>query len=88
MPLLSQDHTKVLELLNKLLSRVASSPGPTHSDRDRLQGLAVSIAERYKQLGHKAGRSVSQTFFLLLDIMQFFDHYHNKRIDVAFDVRQ
>ncbi len=76
----------MLELLNKQLSRVVSSPGSAHSDRERLQGLAVAIAERYKQLGHGASRSLSQTFYLLLDIMQFFDHYHNKRIDVAFDV--
>ena len=85
---LSQDHNKVLELLNKQLSSVASSPSSAHSERDRLQSLAVSIAERYKQHGHRASRQLSQTFFLLLDIMQFFDHYHSKRIDVAYDVSE
>lgn len=83
-----QNHSKVLELLNQQLSHVASSPSPPHSDRERLQTLAISIAERYKNQpkGHSAGRQLSQTFFLLLDIMQFFDHYHSKRIDVALDV--
>ena len=77
-----------MELLNQQLSHVASSPSPPHSDRERLQTLAISIAERYKNQpkGHSAGRQLSQTFFLLLDIMQFFDHYHSKRIDVALDV--
>lgn len=82
----SQNHSKVLELLNQQLSHVASSPSPPHSDRERLQTLAITIAERYRNQGHSAGRQLSQTFFLLLDIMQFFDHYHNKRIDIALDV--
>ena len=82
----SQNHSKVLELLNQQLSHVASSPSPPHSDRERLQTLAITIAERYRNQGHNAGRQLSQTFFLLLDIMQFFDHYHSKRIDIALDV--
>ena len=81
-----QNHTKVLELLNRQLSHVASSPGGPQSDRERLQSLAVNVADRYKSLGHGASRQLSQTFYLLLDIMQFFDHYHGKRIDVALDV--
>ena len=81
-----QNHSKVLELLNQQLSHIASAPCPPHSNRERLQTLAVSIAERYKALGHTANRQLSQTFFLLLDIMQFFDHYHGKRLDVALDV--
>ena len=38
-------------------------------------------------MGHSASKQLSATFFLLLDTMQFFDHYHAKRIDVAFEVR-
>ena len=83
---ISQNHSKVLELLNQQLSHVVSSPSPPHSDRERLQTLAITIAERYRNKGHNASRQLSQTFFLLLDIMQFFDHYHSKRLDVALDV--
>jgi nuclear pore complex protein Nup93 len=76
----------VLELLNRQLSQVVSIPGGQQSDRERLQSLAVGVADRYKAQGHTASRQLSQTFYLLLDIMQFFDHYHAKRIDVALDV--
>lgn len=37
-------------------------------------------------MGHSASQQLSSTFFLLLDIMQFFDQYHAKRIDIAFEV--
>lgn len=79
----------MLELLNRQLSHVASSPGRPQSDRERLQSLAILIADRYKSGNHggpKPSRQLSQTFYLLLDIMQFFDHYHAKRIDTALDV--
>ena len=42
-----QNHGKVLEVINKLLSNVASAPTTPQSDRDRLQTLALSIAERF-----------------------------------------
>ena len=86
--IIPQNHNKVLELLNQQLSQVASSPSQPHSDRERLKTLSITIAERYKTQGEGIGRQLSQTFFLLLDIMQFFDHYHNKRIDIAIDVSQ
>ncbi len=79
----------MLELLNRQLSHVASSPGGPQSDRERLQSLAILIADRYKsgnRSGPRPSRQLSQTFYLLLDIMQFFDHYHAKRIDTALDV--
>lgn len=83
---LAKNHGKVLEVINKLLSNVASAPTTPQSDRDRLQTLALSIAERYKSHGHSAPRQLSHTFFLLLDVMQFFNHYHGKRVELAFDV--
>lgn len=81
-----QDHGKVLALLNQLLSSVASSPSSPQSQRARLQQLAVVVAERYKGCGHSAPESLAHTFFLLLDIMTFFDHYHSKRLDQALEV--
>ena len=84
--LFPQNHGKVLELLNQLLSSVASAPPTPESQRCRLQQLAVTIADRYKGCGHSASQSLAHTFFLLLDIMTFFDHYHSKRSDQALEV--
>ena len=84
--LTTQNHSKVLELVSRQLSHVASTPASPHSDRERLQILAISIAERYRTYGHTASRQLSQTFHLLLDIMQFFDHYHASRSDTALEV--
>ena len=81
-----QDHEKVLTLLNQLLSSVASSPPSSQSLRDRLHVLAVALADRYKGCGHSAPHSLAHTFFLILDIMTFFDHYHNKREEQALEV--
>ena len=44
---LAGKETNVVQLLNKLLSQLASAPSSAHSDRDRLQMLAIGIAERY-----------------------------------------
>ena len=76
----------MLGLLNQLLSSVASAPPSPQSQRARLQQLAVGVAERYKGCGHSAPPPLAHTFFLLLDIMTFFDHYHSKRPDRALEV--
>ena len=76
----------MLALLNHLLSSVASTPTSPQSQRARLQQLAVVVAERYKGCGHSAPPPLAHTFFLLLDIMTFFDHYHSKRPDQALEV--
>ena len=41
---------------------------------------------RYRSRGHTADDRLSHTFYLLHDLMIFFDHYHAKEIDVAFEV--
>lgn len=76
----------MLKLFNQLLSSVASAPTSPQSQRARLQQLAVVVAERYKGCGHSAPQPLAHTFFLLLDIMTFFDHYHSKRPDQALEV--
>ena len=82
-----QDHGKVLGLLNRLLGGVASAPPTPQSLRDRLHQLAVVLAERYRGCGHSAPQPLAHTFFLLLDVMTFFDHYHSKRLEHALEVR-
>ena len=41
---------------------------------------------RYRTLGHTASQSRISTFYLLLDLMQFFDLYHAGQLDTALDV--
>ncbi|XP_040572118.1 nuclear pore complex protein Nup93 [Lepeophtheirus salmonis] len=82
---LAKKHEKVIELLNKLLSQVVSQSPVAESRRDRLQRKAVDIAKRYRANGHTASRETIATFFLLLDLMTFFDLYHMKKYDDAID---
>lgn len=83
---LAKNHDRALEILNKLLSQVISASSGLQSPRDRLQTLAVDLAQRYRTLGHSASQSRISTFFLLLDLMQFFDLYHAGQQDTALDV--
>jgi len=85
---LAKNHEKALELLNKLLSQVVSASSGLQSPRDRLQNMAVDLAQRYRTLGHTASQSRISTFYLLLDLMQFFDLYHAGQLDTALDVMQ
>ncbi|CAH1270686.1 NUP93 [Branchiostoma lanceolatum] len=85
---LAKDHEKVLILLNKLLCQVVSQAPAPQSDRDRLKALAVGIAERYQSQGHSGAQLEASTFFLLLDLVTFFDHYHTGQLDQALDIIQ
>ncbi|XP_077310846.1 nuclear pore complex protein Nup93 [Lithobates pipiens] len=83
---LAKNPDKVLELTNKLLSPVVAQIGTPQSNRERLKNMAFSIAERYRSQGTSADKSISATFYLLLDLMTFFDSYHAGHVDVAFDI--
>ncbi|EDO41551.1 predicted protein [Nematostella vectensis] len=85
---LAKNHDKTIELMNKLISQVVSTCGAPQSPRDRLHNMAVEIADRYRAQGHNASQSRMSTFFLLLDLMQFFDLYHGNQTDTALDVIQ
>ncbi|XP_071479796.1 nuclear pore complex protein Nup93-like [Diadema antillarum] len=80
---LAGNSDKVLELMNQLLSPVVASANSPQSNRERLQGLAVSIAERYQAQGLIGSPANTKSFYLLLDLMTFFDHYHNRDLDRA-----
>lgn len=41
---------------------------------------------RYRSQGVAAEKSVDSTFYLLLDLMTFFDEYHAGHVDRAYDV--
>uniref|UniRef100_A0A8C3NTU9 Nuclear pore complex protein Nup93 n=1 Tax=Cyanoderma ruficeps TaxID=181631 RepID=A0A8C3NTU9_9PASS len=77
---------KVLELMNKLLSPVVPQISTPQSNKERLKNMAHSIAERYKAQGITAKKSIDSTFYLLLDLITFFDEYHAGHVDRAFDI--
>lgn len=74
---------KVLELMNKLLSPVVASSNSPQSSRERLQSIAISVAERYQAQGLSGNAANTKSFYLLLDLMTFFDNYHNKDLNRA-----
>lgn len=41
---------------------------------------------RYRSQGVAGEKSVDSTFYLLLDLMTFFDEYHAGHVDRAYDV--
>ncbi|XP_076352512.1 nuclear pore complex protein Nup93-like [Tachypleus tridentatus] len=85
---LAKKHEKVLEMLNKLLSQVVPQVKIPGSTRDRLESMALDIAERYKTHGHSGSRETTGTCYLLLDLMTFFNQYHAKRYSEALDTIQ
>uniref|UniRef100_A0A3B4AWJ4 Nuclear pore complex protein Nup93 n=1 Tax=Periophthalmus magnuspinnatus TaxID=409849 RepID=A0A3B4AWJ4_9GOBI len=85
---LARNSDKVLELMNRLLSPVIAQVSAPQSNKERLKNTAVAIAERYRSQGISGEKSVDSTFYLLLDLMTFFDEYHAGHIDRAYDVME
>ncbi|XP_055890475.1 nuclear pore complex protein Nup93-like isoform X2 [Biomphalaria glabrata] len=85
---LAKDHEKALSLMNKLLSQVVSIAPSPQSTRDRLTSIALNMAERYTTFGHEASQMTTKTFFLLLDLITFFNFCHEGAITKALDVMQ
>lgn len=86
---LCKEHQRVLELCNKLISQIVTEINTPNSNRDRLKSMVFSIAMRYKteaSTGTKAIQpSTMSTFYLLTDLMTFFDLYHSESWDVAYE---
>ncbi|KAK1163612.1 nuclear pore complex protein Nup93 isoform X1 [Acipenser oxyrinchus oxyrinchus] len=85
---LAKNPDKVMGLMNKLLSPVVSQVSAPQSNKERLKNMALSIAERYRTQGISAEKSVDSTFYLLLDLITFFDEYHAAHVDRAYDVME
>jgi nuclear pore complex protein Nup93 len=87
---LSRNYQRVLELSNKLISQVVTEVNVANSNRDRLKNMVMTIALRYKTettSNTKAAvpKSIMNTFFLLTDLLTFFDFYHAENWDVAYE---
>uniref|UniRef100_A0A1A8AY66 Nuclear pore complex protein Nup93 n=1 Tax=Nothobranchius furzeri TaxID=105023 RepID=A0A1A8AY66_NOTFU len=85
---LAKNPDKVLELMNRLLSPVIAQVSAPQSNKERLKNTAVAIAERYRSQGVAAEKTVNSTFYLLLDLMTFFDEYHTGHVDRAYNVME
>lgn len=85
---LANKHEKVLELMSKLVSQVACQPNAPQSRRSRIQAMALDIATRYKSSEQAASKEAMGTFYLLLDLMSFFDQYHANKLQEALDIIQ
>jgi len=82
---LGSKHNNVLQLLNKMLSPLVPERKVVDSKRTRLETLALKLAERYCSQENNASPEVSQTFYLLIDLMTFFDYFHNQQYNDALD---
>jgi len=79
---------KVLEILTKLLSEVLPRRRVEKSEREKLEDLALKIANRYCEPQVNAPREIAGTFYLLLDLMTFFNYYHANQYSEALDTIQ
>ncbi|KAF7493076.1 Nuclear pore complex protein Nup93 [Sarcoptes scabiei] len=82
---LASNHHKVLSLLNKMLSPLVSQQKNLDQRRDQIEEFAIQIAERYCNQKCNAPKELKSSFYLLVDLMTFFDHYHNRQINEALD---
>jgi len=65
----------------------ASRKSEEDSPRTRIQAIALILAERYQvQQPEFGNRLVLTTFFLLVDLMTFFDEFHARRTENALTV--
>lgn len=81
-------HAKVLEILNKSLSEVLPGKRSDKSERDRIEELALKIANRYCEGEISTPRELSGTFYLLLDLMTFFNYYYSEQYVEGLDTIQ
>ncbi|CAF0727490.1 unnamed protein product [Brachionus calyciflorus] len=86
---LCKQHQRVLELCNKLTSLVVTEINVPNSNRDRLKNMVMGIAMRYKTetaMTSKAiPKSIITTFYLLVDLMTFFDLYHAENWETSYE---
>ncbi|XP_027203782.2 nuclear pore complex protein Nup93-like [Dermatophagoides pteronyssinus] len=82
---LAGNHSKVLSLLNKMLSPLVAQQKNVDSKRNRIEEFAIRIAERYCNQKCNASKELKSTFYLLIDLMTFFDYYHNQQYNEALD---
>lgn len=78
------NYEKVMQLLIMLLSDVLTGVN-TDPDRSKLEDLALKVANRYCTSQVNVPNEVAGTYYLLIDLMTFFNYYHSKHYNEALD---
>lgn len=75
-------------LKNAALSIAERSGLPIQPSSGNCEGTTwfVPFLRRYRSQGVAGDKSADSTFYLLLDLMTFFDEYHAGHVDRAYDV--
>ena len=82
----SQNHEKVLALMTSMMSQVVHQVNHPGSLRSRLQELAEIITSQYRGQQINSSPDTASTFFLLRDLLVFFDQYHAQEYHQALEV--
>jgi len=82
----SQNHEKVLALMTSMMSQVVHQVNRPGSLRSRLQELAEIITSQYRGQQINSSPDTASTFFLLRDLLVFFDQYHAQEYHQALEV--
>eukprot|EP00800_Vazella_pourtalesii_P018101 TRINITY_DN5719_c0_g1_i5.p1 TRINITY_DN5719_c0_g1~~TRINITY_DN5719_c0_g1_i5.p1 ORF type:complete len:601 (+),score=160.69 TRINITY_DN5719_c0_g1_i5:167-1969(+) len=86
---LAGNHHKVLELLNNSMSQlITSTQGQRETDKQQTIQYAYSLADRFKQTGHNATREKCATFYLLLDLNQFYENLKLGHFDISLEIME
>jgi nuclear pore complex protein Nup93 len=81
-----QNHEKVLGLMTSMMSQVVHQVNRPGSLRSRLQELADIITSQYRGQQINGSPDTASTFFLLRDLLVFFDQYHAREYHQALEV--
>lgn len=82
---LAGNHEKVLALMTSMMSQVVHQVNRPGSLRSRLQELAEIITSQYRGQQINSSPDTASTFFLLRDLLVFFDQYHAQEYHQALE---
>lgn len=83
---LASEDNKAVEILVKHLSPLVSQKKVASSKKERLEQIAVKLAERYHLYGNNASKDLISVFHLILDLITFFDMYYDDKYEDAMEV--
>jgi len=82
---LRDHHNRTIELLNSHLGSLVAERKVEGSKRERIELFTIKLAEKLCNEGNTAEKETIGVFYLLLDLMTFFDYYHSKLYNDALD---
>ena len=67
---------------------ITSTQGQRETDKQQTIQYAYSLADRFKLTGHNATREKCATFYLLLDLNQFYENMKLGHFDIALEIME